>query len=89
MSLFDMSLFDTEFVLCKRNYCSSHWSLETGFDSVEKLDERAREIKGKNNGTTEYLVNTTFFTTRKIYPNWFKSIQARYYLWQTIKVDSQ
>ncbi|MDD4931427.1 MAG: hypothetical protein PHG66_04780 [Candidatus Colwellbacteria bacterium] len=80
-----MSLFDTEFVLCKRNYCSSHWSLETGFKSIEELDQRVREVRGLDNGG--YMVSTTFFPTRAIYPGWVKSLQGRYYLWQTIKVD--
>lgn len=82
-----MSLFDTEFVLCKRNYCSSHWSLETGFKSVEDLDARAREVRGLNTGGHGYMVATTFFPTRTIYPDWIKTLQARYYLWQTVKVD--
>lgn len=79
--------FDTEFVLCKRNHCSSHWSLETGFKSVEDLDARAREVRGLDKQSYGYLVTTTFFPTLAIYPNWIKSMIGRYHLWQTVKVE--
>lgn len=82
-----MSVFDTEFVLCKRNYCSSHWSLETGFRTLEEVDERSRQVRGLDKDGMPYMIVTTFFPTKTIYPNWVKSLQARYYLWQTVRID--
>jgi len=51
-------LFGKEFVLCYRDPHSLHWTCETGYKTLEDVDNRKKQFPQVHNAKT-----TTFFTS--------------------------